>query len=569
MGNATEAKKALLNYNKSGPQSSENVTPKKSAMRENIDQCFVKFNSLSEDLDLMKEKSDMDTGYISSLTYQIQELQNAAKTNEKRLNLCTGNSEEPITLHSTNMTPELYNLGSTLHLYDAGMVITVNPNTWKTPLSHYRKLVDILGSTPYNDYIEDMIQLPPQEIAGTVRYPVNVRYTNPLKRALGVQTFTSYCNSKDISYPVQYSVNNFPQLKHNLHAMSTILKGLQSEGKIEFYSMNNFMAINDMEYIAPMYIIKVAGQEQTTSYRKCYSNNLFHSGLSVPVEDKDLTSDSFLTLKDAICSQVDDVPKIATWADIVKVDTEKFIDQVIELEEGEVVAGTSDDTVEIQEKTSSAAEKSSSDVEEQKLTIDDIIIRKNNSHNKQRLKNQSRHMYEKQNMYNRKKPKSPAKTVSFPKTPPPPHTGTPSLYHDTHTPMQANSSSPYSTPPPHYLAKNNLYTNNQHIYGTHRFDYNNFSHASSTNQGFNNFYTSNYPIQGPHGYYPAYSHSSPTQNRSTAWGYQQNGHNYDLGPMTRWSQGSPIRSWNTSPIISYPSPGSNDYRLQIAATMAR
>jgi len=125
-------------------------------------------------------------------------------------------------------------------------------------------------------------------------------YISPLKRQIAVKKIQQHCHRNKISLPIQYSLFRYPTLKHNVHILSTILRDLQDKGKIEFYHINDFMATNYADFVAPMFIVKIPGTEGLTEYKECPTNSLYHSGLYIPEQDKDMNSDEYLFFKQTI-----------------------------------------------------------------------------------------------------------------------------------------------------------------------------------------------------------------------------------------------------------------------------
>lgn len=307
MGKYDQVKEALKNYSKSGPTSSDISTPKQNPVREDIKQCFDKVNKIEDKICTIQDTVDMNSGLVESLKDLNNTIKQELDIIKKRLGLGIGSVENPVTMRSSDVTLELYNLAATLHIHDVNPLIKVDQETWGTEQSHFKALDPIFGVLPGQNYIEDLVELPAMEVDGKIQYPVNVKYTNPLNRALGVKNFRALCEKKKLSYPMQYSTINHPELKYNMSAMSSILKDLQSEGKIEWYCMNNFMAVNHMEFIAPMYTIRVNNMDKPSEYKDCYTNSLYHSGFSIPNDDKDNNYNSYITMRDAIAQQVKDL----------------------------------------------------------------------------------------------------------------------------------------------------------------------------------------------------------------------------------------------------------------------
>ena len=312
---------------KSGPKSSHITPPKPNPIKQEIDRLYSDVNKIREEIKL---SSDNSTEKYSELNSLCEKLSDNFQGMLKRLNLDAGNGGNPIHIHSANKTPELQDLFATAHIVDVAGLININPSTWATPYSHYECLAMVLGGTGMAgvDYIEEIIQLPPVIERGQTRYAVNLKYSSCLKRQLAVNKLKEICHEKNISVPVHFSLWKYPILKKNVTALSCILKDMQTKGEIEWYSLNNFMAVNHMEYIAPMFTVKIPGVEQPTEYRSCPTNSLYHSGFYISLDGKNSeTNDEFQYLKNTIQEFVEEIRNNnksmtaaiegRSWADIV------------------------------------------------------------------------------------------------------------------------------------------------------------------------------------------------------------------------------------------------------------
>ena len=312
---------------KSGPKSSHITPPKPNPIKQEIDRLYSDVNKIREEIKL---SSDNSTEKYSELNSLCEKLSDNFQGMLKRLNLDAGNGGNPIHIHSANKTPELQDLFATAHIVDVAGLININPSTWATPYSHYECLAMVLGGTGMAgvDYIEEIIQLPPVIERGQTRYAVNLKYSSCLKRQLAVNKLKEICHEKNISVPVHFSLWKYPILKKNVTALSCILKDMQTKGEIEWYSLNNFMAVNHMEYIAPMFTVKIPGVEQPTEYRSCPTNSLYHSGFYISLDGKNSdNNDEFKYLRNIIHEFIDEIRNNSksmtaategkTWADIV------------------------------------------------------------------------------------------------------------------------------------------------------------------------------------------------------------------------------------------------------------
>ena len=280
-------KKTLANFTSSGPESSHITPPKKKKQTPNqkvqdIQEQFESFKAVQEEKNLHIENkiANIETKFSSGL----------------------GTKEDPITLLSSNLTPELRKIGSSLHIWDACRVIVVDFPSWKYEFSHVPKLAEAMRDC--FDIVENVKQLPPTFKNGYNRYPMNIEFKNPMCRSIGAQLLKERCRDIGSSIPIQYSLADFPILKHNVCAMSTILRGLKKDGIVSYYSLNNFMAVEHMEKLAPMFSFMVPGMEKPTEFRLCPTNELYMSGFCIPQDDFDHQSPEFQQLKNSILEYI-------------------------------------------------------------------------------------------------------------------------------------------------------------------------------------------------------------------------------------------------------------------------
>ena len=292
---------ALSNYQKSGPQSSH-ISPKTRSEFQLLNDKVVKN---SEHITNLTENCDLDHAKINSIIEQNQSLQDTIKDMSVRLGLDNGTYLSPVTMESYLLTPELERISTTLHIPDIERITVVKPKLWKTPFSHAQQIGKIFGMGDSSlGQIKNIRQLKPIEVQGKLRYPVNIDFNNAMGRSMGVQALVKFCKKRGFTLPIQYCLHNLPVLSLNLSAISLILRELQDKGDIIWYATNNFMAVNGMERVAPMYTFRTSGMEKPTEYKEGASNNLFHQDLFISPSDKPFESKEFKELKNAIVSHV-------------------------------------------------------------------------------------------------------------------------------------------------------------------------------------------------------------------------------------------------------------------------
>jgi hypothetical protein len=292
---------ALINYQKSGPVSSQ-VSPK---ARSDFQLLKEKVGENSELIVNLTENQEIDRAKLNSIIEQQQTIQNAIQILSLRLGLCNGTSKSPVTLDSHTLTPELSNISTTLHIPDVQRIIFVRHTAWKKQFSHSKPIAKILGFGSLGlDQVQNIRQLKPTNTSGKIRYPVNIEFNNAMSRTLGVQALAIYCKKRGFTLPVQYCLHNLPVLSLNLSAISRILRELQSNGDIIWYATNNFMAVDAMENVAPMFTFKTSGMERPTDYKECVTNDLFHQGFFIPPSDLPFESEEYTKLRNVIVSYV-------------------------------------------------------------------------------------------------------------------------------------------------------------------------------------------------------------------------------------------------------------------------
>ena len=281
-------RKTLANFMSSGPESSM-VTPPKQNCPSNAQQ----IKELQQEVSLLKEAKESHEKEIVNLKSKIQNI-------ETRCQLGVGTSEDPITLYSENLTPELKKIGNSLHLWDVPKIIVVDFDRWSIPHSQ----VGQIGRVIPLELIENIRQLPPVFKNGHLRYPMNIEFKNSMCRIVGMQHYKEYCQARGISMAAHHSLATFPTLRHNVRAISNILSGLKKDGIITFYSLNNFMAIEHGERVAPMWSFKVRGMESPSEFKNCPTNSMYHSEFCVPTSDVNFQSPEFHKLRNAMLEYI-------------------------------------------------------------------------------------------------------------------------------------------------------------------------------------------------------------------------------------------------------------------------
>lgn len=269
---------------------------------------------------------------IQDLELKIQTLSEQYESLRSQLVYDVGSARNPTTLKSDKLTPELIAIGSSLHIWDYGILNeAIDPKRWDHPFGYHSEIGhSFLASA--NVIIDKVQQLPMQTKSNGVIFPVNIIFPTTNSRAAGVHSLKNYCYQSNITnLPLHYSLTNNPILKHQVKAVSIILKDLKKEGAIKYYCLNNFMAVNsNQEKLAPIFSFQTHAMDTPSNYSDCPSNEFFFNGKIIPTSDKKFESEEFLLLKEIIRSSLKydleqeaeyniyNLPKDSSLLDIVK-----------------------------------------------------------------------------------------------------------------------------------------------------------------------------------------------------------------------------------------------------------
>ena len=210
---------------------------------------------------------------------------------------------------SSNTTAELKQIQKSAHIPDVSTWVYIDPRKWRTPGSYIYQIAGALRgrSTDLNlEYIDKIHQLPAIKTRGKLRFPVNVVFKNSVARNKSLEGM--YRTSKRDRWPpliVQYCTNGFPKLSQNVSCLAKILRELKHEGKIESYSLNNFMAIPHHDKVAPLYSISIPNAKSRTIHEDSYTNKLFYDGLLVE-KGTGTNSEEYRLLREAILKHIED-----------------------------------------------------------------------------------------------------------------------------------------------------------------------------------------------------------------------------------------------------------------------
>ena len=211
--------------------------------------------------------------------------------------------KDGLTLDSYNLSPELTNIGLSVHIHDISPYIDVNVDTWKYKHSHAPEVMQLFINS---SSICEVQQLKPQYKGNLQVFPANIFFISPLQRKIGVSHFLSKCKQEQRPQPtLHYSLNANPDLKRNTSFLSKILTDLKQAQDIYAYSLNNFGSTKNYG-VAPLYSIKVTESDKWTPYLDSYTYKLFQQGKSFS-SNKDKNSELYTTMKQKISDHINDI----------------------------------------------------------------------------------------------------------------------------------------------------------------------------------------------------------------------------------------------------------------------
>ncbi len=263
----------------------------------------VRVSKIESELGALSKTDNEHANHVLALYDLVRGLRGELSSIKARLGLDYGSVDNLVTLHSDILPPELNYLQQSLHIPDARRIMKVDYYSWGKQYSHFHEFSDLLGVGPAGvDHVKEFRQLPP--VGHFKRYPINIEFSSRMARDMAVESLSKLSKERGETIPVHYCLNKFPLLKHNLRAVTSVLKQLQKEGEIIWFATNNLMAIEGMEKVAPMYVFRTPGMKEPTSYRDCATNEMFHNGDFIPLEDKRFESNEFNNLMHTIRQHV-------------------------------------------------------------------------------------------------------------------------------------------------------------------------------------------------------------------------------------------------------------------------
>ena len=216
---------------------------------------------------------------------------------------------EPTSIYSSNKNKQLSDVSKTAHIPNFGNWININPKNWLTSDAYNPQIAGALRGWYFDyqfKYIEKIQRLPPVKTThGFWRFPANVIFKSLGYRDKSLEGMRRTAKRDGIpALIVHFSLNGYPKLAANVKSLSNILKNFKKEGRIEYYSLNNFMATPTNEKIAPMYEFRITNGKSQTTFKDSYTNQLFFNGLQTQKNNGD--DANYNALKDAILGHIED-----------------------------------------------------------------------------------------------------------------------------------------------------------------------------------------------------------------------------------------------------------------------
>lgn len=243
---------------------------------------------------------------VLMLEKQVQVLSKECTNLKNQLIFDIGSPTNPTTLKSDKLTPELIAIGSTLHLWDFGLLNNnIDIERWNNPFGYHAEIGNFFLYSS-NVIIDKVQQLPRKNGFDRTIFPTNIMFPSPKLREIGVNSMKNYTEAFGIkNLPLHYSLTKHPILRHQIKAISVILQEMKREGIIKRFSLNNFMAVNtNEEKVAPIFSFQTANMDKLSSYSICPSNEFFFLGNIIPTSDTKFTSEEFILLKGIIRSSL-------------------------------------------------------------------------------------------------------------------------------------------------------------------------------------------------------------------------------------------------------------------------
>ena len=159
------------------------------------------------------------------------------------------------TLTSPQQTPEIKKIASSAHCYDFSLYMKeVQKEIWDRNRHSYA--LSISNAFGGMGQVIDVTQFPTKTVKGKLQFPVTIEFSSPWIRNHNVSMFERRNpNCQNITY----ALGDFPQVQQDLKAVKKILMECKREGLIDSFKVENFIAIETSEYVAPLYKFRCHG----------------------------------------------------------------------------------------------------------------------------------------------------------------------------------------------------------------------------------------------------------------------------------------------------------------------
>lgn len=212
-----------------------------------------------------------------------------------------------INIKSHYVTPELDNIGKSIHTPNIGQLIDVDVNTWRYPNSHMKKISHLFSNSAA---IVSIQQLKEKTFKGKQVFPVNIYFSSQMHRETGVEKIRNLCKHQNIRCPpLNYALTGFPECQRDVRWVSRILGELKTEKKCVAYAISNF-SMTETNQIIPLYTVKATENSQWSKEMECKTLDFFRSRKSFPKSEEG-NSEMYHSLKEMIrghLQQIQDIP---------------------------------------------------------------------------------------------------------------------------------------------------------------------------------------------------------------------------------------------------------------------
>ena len=193
-------------------------------------------------------------------------------------------------------------ISSTLHIHNVEHLgVKVDRGTWGRIDSHIESIAELVGGL---GHVDNIYQLPQR--GNNSNFGVNIIFKDERSRAMGVQVLRS--KHGDWFQP-QFCTRGYPELQHQIRAISTVMRELKNTKRIAAYRIQNIGAVGYGEGVIPLVNLQFRQGEKFTDKMDSPTWSLYKDGFSVPCEDTQFVSMEFQQLKQHIYQYVREMVK--------------------------------------------------------------------------------------------------------------------------------------------------------------------------------------------------------------------------------------------------------------------